>query len=193
VFPYIGDTAGHKDTRFQITTEQHVLLMLQRQTHGRSSSSLRLQERLAYGQHQGESYALVTGLLGKNLLELGGEGGKHAARNVLVLAAEGVSLLQELHAANFVHRDIKPENLVLGVAGSKAARKLHLIDFGTAESLVDRNGARRTAPQAAEGSLPYMAVSVHNQNALGKRDDVEAFVWTLLRLCLGILPWEVSV
>ena len=135
----------------------------------------------------------IVGLLGPDLLKVADEEGKHSARNVLVLAAEGVSLLQELHAANFVHRDIKPENLVLGVAGSKAARKLHLIDFGTAESLVDRNGARRTAPQAAEGSLPYMAVSVHNQNALGKRDDVEAFVWTLLRLCLGILPWEVSV
>ena len=38
-------------------------------------------------------------------------------------------------------RDIKPENLVLGKAGSEVARKLHLIDFGTAESLVDRNGS----------------------------------------------------
>ena len=25
---------------------------------------------------------------------------------------------------------------------------------------------------------------------LGKRDDVEALIWTLLRLFLGELPWE---
>jgi hypothetical protein len=32
-----------------------------------------------------------------------------------------------------------------------------------------------TAPQAAEGSLPYMAVTVQQKQPMGKRDDVE--VW----------------
>jgi serine/threonine protein kinase len=158
-----------------------------------NNPKLKMQEALAYGCHNGESYVLVTGLLGPDLLavgKLGGASGRHSERNVLVLAEQALVLFQELHAAKFLHRDIKPENLVLGVAGTAGARKLHLIDFGTAESLVDRNGLRRTTPQAAEGSLPYMAVTVQQKQPLGKRDDVEALIWTLLRLFLGELPWE---
>jgi hypothetical protein len=33
-----------------------------------------------------------------------------------------------------------------------------------------------TAPQAAEGSLPYMAVTVQKKQPMGKRDDVEVCV-----------------
>mmetsp|Transcript_74887 Transcript_74887/g.121700 ORF Transcript_74887/g.121700 Transcript_74887/m.121700 type:complete len:419 (+) Transcript_74887:322-1578(+) len=176
----------HKDTRYQITTERDVLTRLSRL----GNKLLYMQEPLAYGCHKGESYVLVTGLLGADLLKLGGAEGTHSTKNVLVLAHQALLLFEHLHAANFLHRDVKPENLVLGCAGTAGARKLHLIDFGTAESLVDRNGVRRTAAQAVEGSVPYMAVTVHQKQPLGKRDDVESLVWTLLRLCLGKLPWE---
>jgi len=134
----------------------------------------------------------VTGLLGADLLKLGGVGGVHSTRNVLVLALQALLLLEQLHAADLVHRDIKPENLVLGCAGTAEARKLHLIDFGTSDWLVDNNGVRYTKPQAIEGTMPYMAVTVHQRKPLGKRDDLESLVWTLIRLCLGKLPWEHS-
>lgn len=173
-------------TIYQVTTEHHILSKLRQNPNPK----LRAQEAIAYGCHKQECYILVTGLLGPDLLKLGGDEGKHSARNVLLLAHQGLVLFEQLHAANLVHRDIKPENLVLGCEGTADARKLHIIDFGTCESLVDRNGIRRTQPQAAEGSVPYMAVTVHEKQALGKRDDVESLVWTLLRLCLGKLPWE---
>ena len=35
-----------------------------------------------------------------------------------------------------------------------------------------------------------MAATVHQQQPLGKRDDIESLIWTLMRLCLGRLPWE---
>ena len=157
--------------------------------------SFEYQEKIAYGQPKAgwpkdEGYILVTGLLGPDLLKLGDDGGKHSARNVLVLAHQALVLFEQLHSANLLHRDIKPENLVLGCEGTADALKLHMIDFGTSESLVDRHGARRTEKQNAEGSVPYMAVSVHEKQPLGKRDDVESLIWTLLRLCLGKLPWE---
>ena len=132
----------------------------------------------------------MSGLLGPDLLKLGGEEGKHTPRNVLVLAQQALGLLEHLHAAGFLHRDLKPENLVLGYPGTGGEHKLHLIDFGTSLSLTDCKGARRTAPQAAEGSLPYMAVTVQQKKPMGKRDDIEGLIWTLLRLCLGKMPWE---
>jgi serine/threonine protein kinase len=106
--------------------------------------ALLMQEVLAYGCHKGESYVLVTGLLGSDLLKLASAAGTHTYPNVLVLAEQALVLLEELHGASYLHRDLKPENLVLGCPGTAGARKLHLIDFGTSESLLDRNGARRT-------------------------------------------------
>ena len=129
----------------------------------------------------------MTGLLGPDLLKLGGQEGKHSPRNVLVLAQQALRLLQHLHAAGFLHRDLKPENMVLGCPGTAGERTLHLIDFGTSLPLPI---GLRSKPQAAEGSVPYMAVTVQQKQPIGKRDDVEGLVWTLLRLCLGKLPWE---
>lgn len=175
-----------RKTIYQITTEHHILTKLRQA----QNPKLLTQEAIAYGCHKEECYILVTGLLGPDLNKLGDAEGRHSARNVLVLAHQALSLFEQLHSANLLHRDIKPDNLVLGCKGTATERKLHIIDFGTSESLVDRNGAKRTQPQAAEGSLPYMAVTVHEKQPLGKRDDVESVVWTLLRLCLGKLPWE---
>ena len=175
-----------RKTIFQITTEHHILTKLKQL----NNPKLLTQETYAYGCHQGSSYVLVTGLLGPDLLKLASATGQHSARNVMVLAHEALVLFEQLHAANLVHRDVKPENMVLGCTATAGARKLHLIDFGTSECLVDRNGARRTAPQAPEGTLPYMAVTVHQKQPMGKRDDLESLVWTLMRLCLGQLPWE---
>jgi hypothetical protein len=33
-------------------------------------------------------------------------------------------------------------------------------------------------------------LQVLQKQALGKRDDIESLIWTLLRLYLGELPWE---
>ena len=136
-----------------------------------NNPALLMQEVLAYGCHAGESYILVTGLLGSDLLKLASsqksarsrslcpysrslltlgwsaqasDAGTHTCPNVLILAEQALVLLEELHGASYLHRDLKPENLVLGCPGTASARKLHLIDFGTSESLLDRNGARRT-------------------------------------------------
>ena len=76
------------------------------------SPALLMQEVFAYGCHKGESYILVTGLLGSDLLKLASATGTHTYPNVLVLAEQALVLLEELHRASFLHRDIKPENLV---------------------------------------------------------------------------------
>ncbi|EKX31324.1 hypothetical protein GUITHDRAFT_122480 [Guillardia theta CCMP2712] len=159
-----------RKTIFQITTEHHVLTKLKQ----KRIASLHIQEPLAYGCHEDRCYILVTGMLGPNMLSLLPASKRMPARQVLLLAYQGLGLLEELHAAMYVHRDIK----------------LHLIDFGTAEALVDLAGRRRLQAQAAEGTPAYMATTVHKKEPLSKRDDVEALLWTLLRLYLGELPWE---
>ena len=128
-------------THTQITTEHHVLTKLW-QLH---NPALLMQEVLAYGCHAGESYILVTGLLGSDLLKLASsqksarsrslcpysrslltlgwsaqasDAGTHTCPNVLILAEQALVLLEELHGASYLHRDLKPENLVLGCPGT---------------------------------------------------------------------------
>jgi serine/threonine protein kinase len=178
----------HKKTIYQITTENHALSVLGR------TGARHLQQALAYGSHNDSCYVLVTELLGSNLLSLlpasnglSASGGV-PARTTLLVAQQALEVLAGVHANGFVHRDIKPENLVLG--NGAAESQVHLIDFGTAEALLDRNGARRAAPQRMEGTLPYMATTVHQKQPLSKRDDLESLAWTLVKLHLGALPWE---
>jgi serine/threonine protein kinase len=172
----------HKKTIYQITTENHALSVLGR------TGARHLQQALAYGSHNDSCYVLVTELLGSNLLSLLPASGGVPARTTLLVAQQALEVLAGVHANGFVHRDIKPENLVLG--NGAAESQVHLIDFGTAEALLDRTGARRVAPQRMEGTLPYMATTVHQKQPLSKRDDLESLAWTLVKLHLGALPWE---
>lgn len=189
-----GKYAGHavaikvqprgKKTVYQVTTEYTTLRAL----HAKPHANLHIQTPLGYGCHQDAAYVLVSGLLGPNVLSLVPASGAISPRTVLLLALQGVPLLEALHTNGYVHRDIKPDNIV--ISPGKSGDQLYLIDFGTAESLFDRKGVRKTTPQAAEGTLAYMAMSVHQGAPFSPRDDLEAFGWMLLRLLVGKLPWE---
>ena len=178
--------ARAKKTVYQVTTEYSTLRAL----HAKPNPQLHIQTPIAYGCHNDEAYILVTKLLGPNLLSLVPKSGAAVpAKTLLLLALQGLPLLEALHTTGYVHRDIKPDNIVI-CSNSKGKDQLFLIDFGTAEALFDRKGARRTTPQAAEGTLAYMAMSVHKGEAFSARDDLEAFGWMMLRLLVGKLPWE---
>lgn len=174
----------HKKTTIQVTQECNVLTKL-RQT---CSATPRIQTLVVYGCVQEKYYILVTRLLGPDLLHLLPSSQCLSPRNVLVAAYQGLEALESLHRAGFVHRDIKPENLVTEAQDGGGA--LHLIDFGTAEALCDREGRRRTGPQAVEGTLPYMSTTTQKKQPLSKRDDLQSLAWTLLKLYQGSLPWD---
>ena len=84
----------------------------------------------------------------------------------------------------------QPDNLVVGAEGA-GREQLHLIDFGTAEALVDRHGRARLDAQAPEGTPAFMAVSAHAQRPVSPRDDLEALGSarsTSLSLSLSLPP-----
>jgi len=46
--------------------------------------------------------------------------------------------------------------------------------------------------QSAEGTVPYMAESLHQFELIGERDDIESMVLILLKMYLDVLRWETS-
>jgi serine/threonine protein kinase len=182
----------HKKTVYQVTTEITVLTDLERSKGKEKLDDGRLfvQRAFAYGLHEDKCYVLVTELLGPSLQWMfEASGGRLDKKLVLALAKQSVSLLRALHKRGWVHRDIKPDNIVAGAEG-KFEFFLHLIDFGTAERLLDRHGNPRSDLQQIEGTRSFMAVSVHQCKPVSARDDLEAMGWTLLKLYRGSLPWD---
>ena len=53
-------------------------------------------------------------------------------------------------------------------------------------------GERNTNLQSAEGTVPYMAESVHQFELIGERDNIENMVLILLRMYFDVLQWETS-
>lgn len=178
----------HKDTVYQVTTEQKALTDIWRQ----KIPELRIQKPLGYGCYNNtlsrvESYVLVTKMEGPDLNTLASSDGTHTPRHVLVIAEQVLGLIKKVHSVDWLHRDLKPENIVVGLDDSG---QLFLIDFGTAQHRLDRHGRIKTEPQDVEGTYPYMSVWVLKKQPMGKRDDIESLLWTLLKLSLGRLPWD---
>ena len=99
-----------------------------------------------------------------------------------------LEILKNIHEKGIIHRDIKPENFLLTMDG----RQLILIDFGMAKSYVDNNGSHKKLQKINKliGSLRYCSINSHNLYELSRRDDIISFVYLMMILFTGSVPWE---
>lgn len=113
-----------------------------------------------------------------------------------------LSLIEFVHAGNYIHRDVKPDNFLVGCGAHK--NTLYIIDFGLAKRYYDpkrdrhiryRDGKRLT------GTARYASISTHMgygrlQRRVGltaeqsRRDDLESLAYVLIYFVRGALPWQ---
>lgn len=107
-----------------------------------------------------------------------------AADELASVAYQALNLLEHLHRLGYAHRDVKPANLMLGRADPE---RLYLIDFGVAERLPSLS-----KKQSANGTHLFSSSGAAFGTKLGRRDDIESLVYTLLALARdgGDLPWR---
>ena len=102
--------------------------------------------------------------------------------------------VKEVHDVGFLHRDLKPANLAIGRSdmGPQGPKTVYLLDFGIARKYRDENGALRKARQRAgfRGTLRYAPLNCHRQKELSRRDDLESWLYLLVELTNGRLPWR---
>jgi serine/threonine protein kinase len=133
--------------------------------------------------------ALVIDFLGKSLENLIIQCGCFSPKTVLMLADQMISALEYFHSTGYVHCDVKPENFMMG-CGQRYANAF-IIDFGLARRYRTASGSHIPFSEKCDfsGTPIFASVSSLRENAVSRRDDMEALAYVWLYLLTGSLPW----
>lgn len=133
---------------------------------------------------------LVMTLLGDNLNLLMKKCGSFSVKTIIMLGYHILIRLESLHLKGLLHRDIKPENIVTG--HNSDYNKIFLIDFGLSKPYLDENGIHipLLEKKGLIGTARYASINAHNGMELSRRDDLESWIYVLVYLANGKLPWQ---
>lgn len=97
---------------------------------------------------------------------------------------QGLQILNFLHSNNIIHRDIKPDNFVL------KNNCLKIIDFGLS---IENNKSKIDENLKFIGTARYCSVNVYNGSTHTFKDDLESFLFVIIYLINGYLPWQMGL
>uniref|UniRef100_A0A183E069 Protein kinase domain-containing protein n=1 Tax=Gongylonema pulchrum TaxID=637853 RepID=A0A183E069_9BILA len=112
-----------------------------------------------------------------------------AARSI---AVQTLSAIEELHQCGFISRDIKPGNFAVGNNEDCLGHIIFIFDFGLAKRFLDRYS--RVIPSRGvtgwRGTVRYASLNAHRKHDLSRRDDMESWLYMIIELTKGSLPWQ---
>uniref|UniRef100_A0A914DM66 Protein kinase domain-containing protein n=1 Tax=Acrobeloides nanus TaxID=290746 RepID=A0A914DM66_9BILA len=141
------------------------------------------------------NYVIMT-LVGKSIQDLRMMSpAQHFNINTAVgVGIQSLEALQDLHSIGYLHRDVKPSNIATGRAEIGELQKIYMLDFGMARKYVKEDHPPFTIRHAREraefrGTVRYAAISCHIGREQSRKDDCESWLYTLIELTNGRLPW----
>lgn len=150
----------------------------------------RIEDKGRYGSF---NYVVMT-LVGKSLQDLRKEGpGQHMSMGSAIgCGIQTLEALEDLHNIGYLHRDVKPGNYTIGRAELNELRKIYILDFGMCRKFTNEQGVIRKPRAAAgfRGTVRYAPISCHLQRELCRKDDAETWVYMVVELTTGNLPWK---
>ena len=139
----------------------------------------------------GNYYVLVEELLGKSLQMILNEKKTINIKDSCMIAIQMLDRLEYIHSKYIIHRDIKPANFLIGDSNPEV---IYLVDFGFARkyrSSFSKKHLKLSNIKSAIGSVYYISINANLGLEQSRRDDLEAFGYSLIYMMRGSLPWEV--
>uniref|UniRef100_A0A1I8EU91 Protein kinase domain-containing protein n=1 Tax=Wuchereria bancrofti TaxID=6293 RepID=A0A1I8EU91_WUCBA len=147
-----------------------------------------------YGHVKQEFMFVVMSLLGPDLNRLRNrQPNRHFTLPTSTrIAIQTLNAIEELHQCGFLSRDIKPGNFAIGNKTDHQHHYIFIFDFGLARRYVDRNFV--VLPSRGEmgwrGTTRYGSLNAHHRQDLSRRDDLESWLYMIVELTNGSLPWR---
>ncbi|CAG9536786.1 unnamed protein product [Cercopithifilaria johnstoni] len=163
-------------------------------------NKLKEQDRLRHfctiedkGRHKDFFYIVMT-MVGKSLqdLRLNAENKKFSLGTAISVGIKCLEALEDLHNVGYLHRDVKPGNFAIGRPEVNELRNVYVLDFGMARLYIHEDGTMRN-PRAVtgfRGTIKYAPLSAHILRELCRKDDVESWLYMVVELTNGKLPWK---
>ena len=101
-----------------------------------------------------------------------------------------IELISYFHERQFLHRDIKPDNFLVGT-GNKSDT-VYIIDYGLAKKYIEPKTGLHIPfkkGKALTGTARYASLNTHLGYEQSRRDDLEGFIYVIIYLFKGKLPW----
>lgn len=102
--------------------------------------------------------------------------------------------IEEFHKRGFVHRDIKPSNFLFrSMTGGELS--ISLIDFGLARRFIDKETETPIIPRTYTGftgTNSFASVHAHEGMELSRSDDIISWIYSVVDMADGKLPWTGS-
>ncbi|CAD6199545.1 unnamed protein product [Caenorhabditis auriculariae] len=145
------------------------------------------------GTYENFNYVVMT-FVGLSLadLRLMSPGKKFSMGTAISVGIQCLEALEDLHNIGYLHRDVKPGNYTIGRPEVDELRKVYVLDFGMARKFVHEDGTIKKPRTVAgfRGTVKYAPVSCHSNRELCRQDDCETWLYMLVELTKGSLPWR---
>ncbi|CAJ0577059.1 unnamed protein product, partial [Mesorhabditis spiculigera] len=148
---------------------------------------------MIFDKGQCERFCFITmTLLGPNLWHLR-KVRPHRTFSIntgLKVAEQALQGIRDLHRIGYLHRDIKPLNFAIG--DDADSHTVFIIDFGMGRQFKGA-GKEIRKPRASapfRGTTRYAALAVHHSEEQSRRDDIESWLYMMIELITGSLPWK---
>jgi tau tubulin kinase len=139
------------------------------------------------------SYVVMT-CVGRSLRDLSRQrkGERFSIGTALGVGIQCLEGIEDLHRIGYLHRDVKPANCAIGRKEKGEERIVYILDFGLCRKYVGDHGVMRRPREKVgfRGTMPYASMAAHLGQELCRRDDVESWLYMMVRLTSGTLPWK---
>jgi serine/threonine protein kinase len=151
-------------------------------------------EVFSYGETLNHRYVVME-LCGLPLSSVRRALGPTASFSLCTTLRAAVYMLRAIeccHKQGVLHRDVKPANFLLR---QDAQCPLVLIDFGLSRPFINPANGQIIRPRdnpGFVGTSKYASLNAHMGKELGRRDDLISWLFIVVEMARGFLPWGKS-